>query len=111
MSETFLSKATTGASEVSADLVSDRSLDGGCPGATAPFMCGRSSVDPVGGIRCSYVAFLAECVDGEWRCPTGEMPLGHCDCNGAPILLCSVCTTSGWSLTCTDGGADGSGGG
>jgi hypothetical protein len=66
-----------------------------------PVYCALGSA----GGMCSDVAQPGTCVNGQWVCPGGTVPLSQCRCTGAPPPGCS-CGSTGWSCpTPMDGGA------
>jgi hypothetical protein len=77
--------------------------DGGCA-ADARMTCVEGAV--LGDFAaCSDVVTLADCVNGQWACPAGDIDPHLCTCDGAPAPGCTRCTKSGF--VCDDAGVDG----
>jgi len=77
--------------------------DGGCAVDARKF-CVQGTV--LGDFAaCDDVVTLADCVDGQWKCPFGDIDPSLCTCDGVPNPNCSRCTKAGF--VCDDAGVDG----
>jgi hypothetical protein len=77
--------------------------DGGCA-ADARKFCVQGTV--LGDFAaCDDVVTSAACVDGQWKCPFGDIDPSLCTCDGDPAANCTRCTKTGF--VCDDAGVDG----
>lgn len=83
-----------GASDVATVDVTEEDAGEECVGRPAACVSGTA------GGACGDALSPPECVAGEWRCPTGKIPVTECACVGRPPGMCT-CGPSGWEC---DGG-------
>ncbi|MEZ4405664.1 MAG: hypothetical protein R3A52_04075 [Polyangiales bacterium] len=76
------------------DDVTEEDAGEECVGRPAACVSGTA------GGACGDALSPPECAAGEWRCPTGKIPVTECACVGRPPGMCT-CGPSGWEC---DGG-------